>query len=342
MSDPAWPREGDRADVTRRALELLAYLQTGRRFSGAELAERLGISPRTVRRDVERLRDYGYPVTTQPGPGGFYRLTAGTTLPPMVFDDDEAVATVVGLGLLAATTGGPEAGGIGSAADRAFGKIDQFLPKRLRSRAVAVRTTVEAATQLAPALDAEVLTALAAAAARHEHVAFTYTSPAATTRRRVEPYRQVHMHLRWYLLAWDLDRGDWRTFRVDRIGELEVAATRFTPRPLPAESATEYLREALTTGRHRAVVLVDAPAELVADRLKWQDRTIEAVADNRSRVTTWIDSFEWLVLQLAFLDTDFVIEEPAEFRERSRAMAARLHRAGDERPGSKAVEDAND
>ncbi len=324
--------EGERADVTRRALELLAYLQTGRRFSGAELAERLGISPRTVRRDVERLREYGYPVTTQPGPGGFYRLTAGTTLPPMVFDDEEAVATVVGLGLLAATTGGPDAGGIGSAADRAYGKIDQFLPKRLRSRAVAVRTTVEAATQIAPALDADVLTGLAAAAARHVRVAFTYASPTSTSHRRVEPYRQVHLHLRWYLLAWDLDRGDWRTFRVDRIGALEVGTTHFTPRPLPAESATEYLREALTAGRHRAVVLVEAPAERVADRLKWQDCTIEAVAADRCRVTTRIDSFEWLVLNLAFLDADFVIEEPAEFRERSRAMAARLHAAGSERP----------
>ncbi|MBF6175461.1 WYL domain-containing protein [Nocardia blacklockiae] len=312
-------------------LDLLAYLQTGRRFSGAELAERLGTSPRTVRRDVERLRAYGYPVGTQPGPGGFYRLSAGNTLPPMVFDDEEAVATVVGLGLLAATTAAGDAGatGMAAAADRAFGKIDQFLPKRLRARAAALRTTVEAAAQFAPPVDADVLAELATAAARHEYVAFTYTTrTGATTRRHVEPYRQVHRHLRWYLLAWDRDRADWRTFRLDRISEITSGAGSFTPRPLPAESAADYLRGTLTTPRHRAVVVVDAPAGRVADILKFQDSDIETLPGDRCRVTTWIDSFEWLVLNLAFLDADFVLEEPAEFRDRCRALADRLHRAG--------------
>ncbi|BCK59029.1 helix-turn-helix transcriptional regulator [Nocardia wallacei] len=317
------------ADNTRRLLDLLAYLQTGRRFSGTELADRLETSLRTVRRDMERLRSYGYPVVTQPGPGGFYRLSAGNALPPMVFDDEEAVATVVGLGLLAATTADEDgATGMAAAADRAFGKIDQLLPKRLRAPATALRGTVEAATQFAPAIDAEALATLATAAARHEQITFTYTTRAGTTaRRRVEPYRQVHRLLRWYLLAWDLDRADWRTFRIDRIDEITSGGKRFTPRPLPSESAADYLRGTLTAGRHRAVVTVAAPAARLADILRFQDCDIETLTADRCRVTTWVDSFEWLILNLAFLDADFVIERPTEFRDRCSALAERLSRA---------------
>ncbi|MER5389957.1 YafY family protein [Saccharopolyspora sp. NPDC002686] len=314
------------SDVTRRLLELLAHLQTGRRFSGPELASRLQTSPRTVRRDVERLRDYGYPVMTQPGPGGFYQLAAGRALPPMVFDDEEAVATVVGLGVLAASAPpDTDAGGIGSAADRAFGKIDQFLPKRLRARATAVRATLEAASQTAPPINADALATLAAAADHHEYVTFSYTTRDGTTsQRRIEPYRQVHLHLRWYLLAWDRDRADWRTFRLDRISDIAVPGTRFAPRPLPAESAAEYLRGKLAEPRHRAVVTVHSPAPKVADVLKFSDCAIEPLDQERCRITTWVDSFEWLVLNLAFLDADFTIEEPEQFRTRCRQLAHRL------------------
>ncbi|MBB5914138.1 putative DNA-binding transcriptional regulator YafY [Nocardia transvalensis] len=248
----------------------------------------------------------------------------------MVFDDEEAVAVVVGVGLLAATTVSDTGGaGMASAADRAFGKIDQLLPKRLRPRVAALRSTVEAAAAAAPAVDAEALATLADAADRHEHVSFTYTTrTGAVGRRRVEPYRQVHHHLRWYLLAWDRDRYGWRTFRLDRIGEISRGPTTFVPRPLPAGSAAEYLRAELTAGRHRAVVAVDAPAARVADSLKFQDCDIEAVAADRCLLTTWVDSFEWLVLNLALLDADFTIERPPEFRERCRALAGRLERAG--------------
>ncbi|MBF6272562.1 MULTISPECIES: YafY family protein [Nocardia] len=320
--------------ATRRLLDLLAYLQTGRRYTGAELAARLETSPRTVRRDVERLREYGYPVATQPGPGGFYQLTAGRILPPLVFDDDEAIATVVALGMLAATSE-PHSQGerqgssdIGAAALRAFGKIDQLLPKRLRGRANAVRATVETAAVVAPAVDAAVLALVARAAAGHEHLVFDYrTRTGGLARRRVEPYRQVYQHLRWYLLAWDRDRGDWRTFRLDRIADIAATGTFFEPRPLPAETAAGYLRRELTAGRHRAVVTVEAAATAVADILKFQDCDIESRGPQRCRITTWVDSFEWLVLNLAFLDADFVIEEPPAFRDRCRALAARMERA---------------
>lgn len=318
--------------VTGRLFDLLAYLQTGRRFSGAELAARLQTSPRTVRRDVQRLREFGYPVTTQPGPGGFYRLSAGRALPPLVFDDDEAIATVVGLGLLAATTS-PERpadadSDIGGAAARAYGKIDQLLPKRLRPRTIAVRATVEAAAVDAPAVEAARLATLARAAAGREQLNFGYRSRSgASGRRRVQPYRQVYRHLRWYLLAWDLDRADWRTFRIDRIDDIVCTGIYFEPRPLPAESAAAYLHREHTAGRYRAVVTVDAPAAVVADILRFQDCAIDPIDAQRCLLTTWVDSFEWLILNLGLLDTDFTIEEPAEFHARCHALAARLGRA---------------
>ncbi|MEV6280251.1 YafY family protein [Nocardia sp. NPDC051832] len=319
------------ADVTRRMLELLAQLQTGRRFSGAELAARLEISPRTLRRDVERLREYGYPVATQPGPSGFYRLAAGQTLPPLVLDDDEAVATVVGLTLLGATAPREplDGNGFAPAADRAFGKLDQFLPHRLRPAVAALRETMEAAPQNAPTVRPEALTVLGTAAARHELVTFAYTSRSGqTSDRRVEPYRAVHLHLRWYLLAWDLEPAEWRTFRLDRISEITRTAIPFTPRPLPARSGADYLRAGRTAARHRAVVTIHTAAATVADVLKFQDCEIESLGPARCRLTTHVDSFEWLILQVALTGADFTIDHPTEFRRRAVELAHRLHRAG--------------
>jgi predicted DNA-binding transcriptional regulator YafY len=319
-------------DMTHRTLQLLAHLQTGRRFSGEELAARLDISPRTLRRDVERLREYGYPVTTRPGPSGFYQLSAGRTLPPLMLDDDEVVATLAGLALIGSTTApdpvADSRGGIGTAADRAYGKIDQFLPKRLRPRVTAFRATVEAAPQPAPEVEADVLAILGSASARHELVTFAYTSRTGdTTTRRVEPYRQVHFHLRWYLLAWDLGRADWRTFRLDRISGISATGTPFTPRPLPARSAAAYLREEVSAGRHQAVVVIDAPPAVVGDALRFQDFDVVPLPGDRSRVTAWVDSFEWFALNLLPIGADFRIEEPAEFRDRCGELASRLERA---------------
>ncbi|QDP83945.1 YafY family transcriptional regulator [Nocardia otitidiscaviarum] len=357
------------ADVTRRMLELLAQLQTGRRFSGHDLAARLEVSPRTLRRDVERLRAYGYPVSTQPGPTGFYQLAAGRTLPPLVLDDDEAVATLVGLALLGATapleppresepgegtelaaatrhgatterigaSGRGEtldrAADIGSAADRAFGKLDQFLPKRLRPRVSALRATVETAPQSAPAVAPEVLATVGAAAAGHEYLTFGYTGRDGTaSQRRVEPYRAVHLRLRWYLVAWDVDRADWRAFRIDRMSEVTGTARHFPPRPLPARSATEYVRAGMSTPRHRAVVTVSAPAAQLADALKYLDWDIEALGPDSCRVTTRVDSFEWLILRVGLLGAAFTIEEPAEFRARALELADRLRHAAETAP----------
>ncbi|MFB8003919.1 helix-turn-helix transcriptional regulator [Nocardia sp. NPDC056000] len=323
------------ADVTRRTLELLAQLQTGRRFSGKELAARLDTSPRTLRRDVERLREYGYPVSTQPGPSGFYRLAAGQTLPPLVLDDDEAVATLVGLTLLGATAPREpvDGNGFAPAADRAFGKLDQFLPHRLRPAVVALRDTVEAAPQNAPAVRPEALAILGAAAARHEYLTFTYLDrDAHTSHRRVEPYRTIYLHLRWYLLAWDVRAADWRTFRLDRIDEIVATASHFTPRPLPARSGAEYLRAGLSASRHRAVLTIETSAAAVADALKFQDCEIESRGPNRCRLIVQVDSFHWLILQVGLIGAEFAIEEPAEFRDHAAQLAQRLNRAAESGP----------
>lgn len=319
--------------MTGRLLDLLAALQTGRRLSGGDLASRLRVSPRTVRRDVERLREYGYPVATQPGPSGYYQLSVGTRLPPMVFDDDEAVATLVGLAILAASEDGlrgePDApDGIDVAADRAFGKIDQLLPQRLRPRAAAVRATVEATPRRTPHLAAGLLAALSDAAAACEVVTFNYTAKdGAESERRVEPYRQVHDNLRWYLLAWDLRRDDWRTFRLDRVESLGRTGRRFTPRALPADSGSAFLRVNRTAPRHRVVLTVDAPAETVGDALRFQVIEFDRLDAGRCRITARVDSFDWLIVRMALLGVEFVIEDPAEFADRCGALGQRMLRA---------------
>ncbi|MFC7550040.1 helix-turn-helix transcriptional regulator [Plantactinospora sp. GCM10030261] len=234
------------ADVTRRMLALLAVLQSGRSFPGDELARRLDVSPRTLRRDVERLRSYGYPVTTQPGPGGYYRLSAGSRLPPLLLDDDEAVATLVGLAALAATTAPDGPAGLDIAARTAYDKIDQLLPPALRPKVRALRGTLEAAPQVGAPAEPRVLTELATASQRHEIVTFDYrTVRGVTGRREVEPYRQVLRRLRWYLFGWDRDRADWRVFRTDRVVDLRRTGRFFAPRPLPTDSAQAYLRDVM-------------------------------------------------------------------------------------------------
>ncbi|MBW4720304.1 helix-turn-helix transcriptional regulator [Saccharothrix obliqua] len=314
------------ADVTRRALALLAALQTGRAFPGDELAARLGVSPRTLRRDVDRLRGYGYPVVTQPGPGGHYRLAAGTAMPPLLLDDDEAVATLLGLATLAATGSSGE-GSLDDAATRAYGKVDQYLPRRLRPRAAALRAGLETGRSAAPSTSAGTLGVIAEAIHRRRPVTFDYTDSAGTaTTRRVEPHRQIHQHLRWYLLGWDTDKQDWRVFRTDRVTDLRQQSRTFTPRPLPADSGVDYLRRGLDKQRQRVVLTVDAPMAAVADVFKYQDVELTPAADGGTRAVLGQDTWQWLLPHLAFLDADFTIHEPAGFRAACRRFADRLKR----------------
>ncbi|OLR93605.1 helix-turn-helix transcriptional regulator [Actinokineospora bangkokensis] len=322
------------ADVMGRVLALLAVLQTGRAFSGAELATRLSVTPRTLRRDVDRLRGYGYPVETQPGPGGYYRLAAGRALPPLLLDDDEAVATLLALATLAATGTAVE-GSLDDAAARAHGKVDQYLPKRLRPRAAALRGALEAERTPAPSTNVAAVGALADAIHAGHVVSFDYTSVSGrSSRRRVEPHRQLHRHLRWYLLGWDTDRQDWRVFRTDRVSGVADTGRGFTPRPLPADSGIDYLRAGLNKERTRVVLTVEAPVERVADALRHQDVELTSLGARRTRAVLRLDSWQWLLLPLAFLDADFSVDEPAEFRAACAAFGARLTPGRDGRSGA--------
>jgi predicted DNA-binding transcriptional regulator YafY len=317
------------ADVTQRMLALLSTLQTGRSFSAAELTRRLGVSARTLRRDVDRLRGYGYPVDAQPGPGGHYRLAAGRTMPPLVLDDDEAVATLLALALLAATmptTMPATDGAIDDAATRAYGKLDQFLPARLRPRVASIRASLETSPQRVPAVTAGLVASIAEAITRRQTLGFTYTSAEdVRTRRRVEPHRQVHHLLRWYLLGWDLDRADWRVFRTDRITDAAPTGTRYEPRPLPARTALDYLRQGLNRQRQRVSLVVAAPAARVADALRYEDADIEPLDAERTAVTVALDDWHWLLIHLASLNADFTVTDaPARFVAEWRTFAQRL------------------
>jgi predicted DNA-binding transcriptional regulator YafY len=318
------------ADPSRRMLALLSTLQDGRTWSGAELAARLGTSPRTLRRDVDRLRELGYPVQARPGPGGHYQLVAGTAMPPLLLDDDEAVAIAVGLRLAASTrTLVDDEGG---AASRALRKLEQVLPARLRRKVAALHRATETAQAPGAAVSTRVLSLVGTAAAQHERLVFGYRSrDGEPTQRRVEPYRQVLAGRRWYLVGWDLDRGDWRTFRLDRVTDARTTGERFAPRELPAESAAAYLDATLKAPRHRAVLVFRAPVERLADRIGHQDGTLEPIDAGSCRYTTWVDSFEWLATTTGILGVEFRVEEPTGFAEYCAELSGRFGRAAGSR-----------
>ncbi|MEU5608702.1 YafY family protein [Streptomyces sparsogenes] len=314
------------ADVMQRILALLVVLQSGKTFTGEELAARLDVPPRTLRRDINRLRGYGYPVETRPGPGGYYRLTAGRAMPPLLLDDDEAIATLLGLAALGAT-GNAREGSVDDAAIRAYGKVDQYLPKRLRPRVAALRTSLETTPTPTPSISAEMMSTLAEAITQERVVTFHYVGANGTaTARTVEPYRQIHLLLRWYLLGWDTDKEDWRVFRIDRVSELQAQSRTFAPRALPARTGVDYLRQGLNRNRQRVVMTIDAPMTEVADAFAHEDVDLTAAAGGGTRAVLMLDSWQWLLPRLAFLDVDFRVEEPAEFREVLRRFGARLGR----------------
>ncbi|MFE6995894.1 helix-turn-helix transcriptional regulator [Microbacterium sp. NPDC057659] len=312
------------ADVTKRMLDLLSALQTGREYGGPELAALLEVSTRTLRRDVERLRDYGYPVQTRPGPAGGYRLVAGGSMPPLLLDDDEAVAAQVALTIVAAMQDSAP-GTISDSTARAQAKLDQFLPARLRPRAIALRDAVDISWPETPAVDPRILGTLGDAISRGRIVRFRYRGgdAAIAGERRVEPYRQLHRHLRWYLLAWDLDREAWRTFRLDRLSDLEVSTFGFAARPLPDESADAHLTAALRRDRTRVVLDVQGPADAVRDALPWEDLEFDQVEEGRTRVALHVADWPWLVHALAVLPPAVVVE-PAIFAAGIRSFAERV------------------
>ncbi|WP_297612701.1 helix-turn-helix transcriptional regulator [Nocardia sp.] len=235
-------------DPSARLLQLLSLLQSPREWTGIELAERLLVTPRTIRRDVERLRELGYPVHATQGNTGGYRLTAGNAMPPLVLDDEEAVAIAVGL--RAATTSA--VAGIDDAAVRALAKLDQVLPSRLRHRVSGLTEALVLPVEVhTPDTDPEVLVTIAAAAAVHERVRFAYAKPGADPAKRfAEAHHLVAAGPRWYLIAYDLDRTNWRTFRLDRISSVHRTGVRGDTRALPdAVDPVTWLTQSLRHGR---------------------------------------------------------------------------------------------
>ncbi|GMA25542.1 DNA-binding transcriptional regulator [Luteimicrobium album] len=315
-------------ETSARLLELLSLLQARREWTGRELAARLEVGERTVRRDVERLRALGYPVAATRGVAGGYRLEAGAAMPPLLLSDDEAVAIAVGL----RTAARHPVRGIDESAARAIVKLEQVLPPRLRARVVALAgATVDVPPDApAPLVDADTIAAFAGAVRDHETVRFDYTRHDGTgSRRRTEPHRLVVWERRWYLLAWDLDRADWRTFRLDRCGlPTPPRGPRFVPRELPDEPADLVRRGVSAAGAQvRARVVVHAPVAAVLSRVSPAVGTVTARDDDTCLLDAGAESPAVLARYLAWLDADFEVLGPPEVQAEVRALAARYARA---------------
>jgi predicted DNA-binding transcriptional regulator YafY len=317
-------------ETSARLLALLSLLQARRDWPGETLARRLEVSPRTVRRDVDRLRELGYPVQATRGPDGGYRLEAGTELPPLLFDDDQAVAVAVALQTATASVEGIE-----EAALRALATVRQVMPARLRHRVDALRvTTVErGAGWRGTRVDSTRLMAIGTAVRAREVLRFDYPQRGADgsaegaerrRRRRVEPYHVVRWSGRWYLVAWDLDRADWRTFRVDRMHPRTPTGPRFTPRELPAPDVATFVAERFSTPSWpcQGEVILHAPAERVADWVRGQG-VVEELGPDRCRLV--VGSWGWheLAVWLGWFDADLEIVGPPELRAAAAALAAR-------------------
>ncbi|MFI1912140.1 helix-turn-helix transcriptional regulator [Nocardia sp. NPDC020380] len=315
--------------TSARLLALLSLLQARRDWPGALLAERLEISPRTVRRDVDRLRELGYPIAAYKGPDGGYRLEAGAELPPLLFDDDQAVALAIALQI--ATTAGA---GIEESAARALHTVRQVMPDRLRRRIEAVHlTAVETPVgQSNPQIDTTTLVTSSATVHAREVLRFDY-APAdpLTPPRRVEPHHLVTWRSRWYLVAWDLDRDDWRVFRADRITPRTPTGPRFTPRELPTADLQSFLlsrfrgSDTSTEWPCRGEAIIDLPAADISPYLG--DGLLESAGPTRSRVT--LGSWSWPALAAAFakFDADIEVVGPEELRAAFADMAGRFARA---------------
>ncbi len=314
-------------ETSARLLRLLSLLQSRRDWTGTELADRLDVGLRTVRRDIGRLRDLGYPVDAAPGVAGGYRLGVGAGLPPLLLDDEEAVA--VAISLHTATTG--SVAGLEESALRALTKLQQMLPSRLRHRISAFHaTTVPLTGPGRDQADPELLTAIAAACRDQRRLRLRYPGRDGVRVRDVEPHHLVHTPRRWYLLAWDTGPGDWRTFRVDRIQPpLGPSGARFTPRPLPAGDAAAYVSQVISSApyRYQARILIHAPAAAVARRSSPAAGRLEAVDEHSCVLHTGSNSLDELALYVAIKGFDFDVLDPPELISVLRELSGRLARA---------------
>lgn len=316
------------SDTPARLLRLLSLLQTPREWPGSELADRLGVSDRTVRRDIDRLRELGYPVEATMGMTGGYRLVAGAAMPPLLVDDEEAVAIAVGLRAAA----GSAVAGIEEASVRALAKLEQVLPAKLRRRVRVLGVATVTPSGNAEPVDPEVLTALAAAITNRERVRFAYRSgDGSETRRNIEPVGLVPAHRRWYLVGFDLDRTAWRTFRVDRVERPQPTGARFTPRELPAADPAAFVGGARTDWGVPAIrihVTIAAPIGRIAGRLGDGPGDLTALDDGSCVLDmTREDSPDWLAVRLLDLGFRFEVHDSPELDAALRALRGRIDAA---------------
>ena len=311
-------------ETSTRLLRLLGLLQTRVDWTGPQLAQRLEVSTRTIRNDVDRLRRLGYPIEAEPGVAGGYRLGAGSSLPPLLLDDEEAVAVAVGLRMAA----GGGVAGTEEASLAALAKLEQVLPSRLRRRVGALHEATLSLPGPAPAVDPDVLSTIAAAIRARERLRFDHDSENGTALRTVEPHRLVHTRGRWYLVAWDPRRDDWRTFRVDRIRPRSHHGPRFRRREDPGGDLAGYVERTLGQAMwdYRARVKVHAPAERVAARVP-PSVVVEAIDADGCFVSVGSDTPRMLAFWLAMVDEEFEVGDHPELADELRALAERYLRA---------------
>lgn len=310
--------------TSARLLKLLTLLQARSSWSGDLLAERLGVTGRTVRRDVQRLRSLGYPVEAFPGVGGGYRLGSGGSLPPLLLDDEEAVAVAVCL----RTAAGGTVAGIGDAAMHALAKLEQLLPSRLRTQVAAVQGATDSLPAGTPTVDPSSLLQLARACRDQVRVSFGYVSHDGTpTERRVEPHRLVCTGRRWYLVARDTERGDWRSFRVDRLHALTSSTIPFVV--VDAPDAVEFVARGVSTAvyRYQARIRLAMPAAQAVERVPPATGVVVPRDEGSCELTTGADSVEAIAVHLAMLGCDFAVLAPPELGEAVQTLADRLLRA---------------
>ncbi len=311
-----------------RLIRLLELLQSRRSWSGPELAQRLGVSTRTLRTNVAQLRELGYPVEATPGAAGGYELGAGSRMAPLLLDDDEAIAVAVGL----RTTVWSGITGIEHASVRAHAKLAQVLPPGLGAKVEALQTTIEPLLwgTRTTSVSADALAVLSQACRDGIHVRFDYLDAAGVpSQRTVEPHSLVPDGGRWYLVAFDLDRNDWRTFRVDRADRARLARRRFRRRRLPAPDAATFVRERIVSSRpsHRVVVDFGDSLDEVTAAIGRPLAGLEGLPDGTTRLVTEVDHLDWFAMRLAMTGLDFKVREPDELRSLLRELAGRLARA---------------
>jgi predicted DNA-binding transcriptional regulator YafY len=313
-------------ETSARLLRLLSLLQARRFWTGSDLAQRLEVTERTIRRDMDRLRALGYPVNSTGGVAGGYQLGTGAALPPLLLDDDEALA--VALGLRSATSG--TVVGMEEAAVRALTKLEQVLPARLRRRMKALHSAVMPLYRAGPRVEPEVLTALASACRDTEEIRFRYEAgDGKLSERKLEPHGLVHAGARWYLVAWDLEREDWRTFRVDRVSGKATPGRRFTARKVPHGDVATYVSRSLSSGIYtfQARVVLQAPLESVAERVSPLAGRLTAIDAASCLLETGGHSLPSLAFFIGWLGVDFTVQDPPELIEHLRQIGARIARA---------------